>query len=489
MSNKVGRPKNPKHEKVEEYIEVFPKKMGHIYSSLKIYCVYRGITIDELLENGKKELKYFKQYLEASANDKEYANRRAKVSCLSQFLRWNGVEIPKYDRSKSKKTYFTNHEDEEIFEDYLESFSGDSTSTVQAAKRCLKKYMDYRQMTLEEIKIEGNTKQPDEIKRILRKYRDAMKETGVKFYFKAYVSHVIRFYEAICYKRIQIRNKTNGDDPVYNNTATIDKPIIRQLLDGADERDKMIILALWDTGLNPSDLCNITYGEIKHCLNLDLEEKLNKDRFTDTLSYQSSAIIYTRQKTNKPYVAVFGWQSLQAISRWMKIRRDGLLGNAPQELKDDTPIFSQKRFPFQQVTPHQLTRVIRVRSELCGFKKPNHFKPSHFRNTYANKLKSQLPQDDFKLLFGHDIGVIRNYLDLKEQLPRLQALYEEFYGLFNLERPDEKYESIKKEHQKLRLENQDLREELRDVKLVVDKLWTSFNLSLEEQVKMKEEEK
>jgi len=505
--SKVGRPKIQKHEKVEEYIAVFPKKKGHIYSSLKIYCQWRNITIDEFLANGKKELKHFKRYMnesrdgsvrspklltveEESVIAKEYANRRGKISCISQFLRWFGVEIPKYDRTKGKKTYFTNPEDEEIFEDYLESFSGDSASTIQAAKRCLKKYMDYRLMTLEEIKVEGNTKQPDEIKRILRKYRDAMRETGVKFYFKSYVSHVLRFYEAICYKRFQIKDKKNGndngeEDHESRNTTIINKEIISQLLKGADERDQMIIYTLLDTGLSPQDVCNITYGKLKNHLNLNNPNTITK----------SIGVIYRRQKTKKLYIAMFGWQSLRSISKWMRIRRDGLLGNAPQELKDDTSIFSQKRFPFQQVTPHQLTRVIRVRSELCGFKKPKHFTPAHFRNTFSNKLKPLFASekrhpDDFKLIFGHHTGVSKHYENLRDAvLPRVLPIYEEFYGLFNLERPDEKYESLEKEHEKLRLENQDLRVELKDIKLVVDKLSEAFASSVREQTLMRDQQK
>ena len=459
-----------KHPKVMEFCEKFPKRAMNTISDIKNYCLYRGISVDDLIESGIKEMGNFNKYLSDSSTVESLKSIEDRVSKVKQFLRFCGHDIPRMNKKLVKKTFF---EDDPVVERFL-YYGGQHPATKMGKKRALSAYCDFRGMTPAELVEEGKSANIEDLEfQVLKFYRTVIEPQKMKSGWKNYMTPLTLFYKKMCRQFIEFNTKDKGNgSKLLRNNITLDKEIMRNLLNGCDERDKMIILALWETGMDPYDLANLTVGDFK-TLNID-----NPDDITG-----AETITFIRQKTNTEFYKVFGKSSLIAMSKWLKVRRDGLIWTQ-EEITDETPIFTRKQYPFNALRSINYSEITKYRSKVCGY--DILYLPRHFRNSYNTRLKS-LEYSDRQMLISHSIGLDRHY----DGSPEIyyKQLYESLYDeQFNLEVTDEAVDTLKEELEYYKRQTRELSEELGSVKIVVDKLWSAFNTSLDEQVDMKEQQ-
>ncbi len=413
------------HPMIKSYFNKYPRRRNKITSDLRIYCKERGITVDELLELGATEHQRFIDYILNAKNNRDVNTRRIRVSQIKHFLRFHGINIPKYTRVKPKKKSY--YDGDEILERYL-YYGSSSYSASYRKKLSLTTYCKFRNMTPQEIYQEGLDKSEEELHyQIMLYYRNVIEPKGNKSGWKSYITPLIHFYLKMCKKSCEFNSgeRPQGGKRLRDN-VTVNKDIVRQLLEGADERDRMVILALWDSGMNSVDLANLTYGMLKNYLNLDNPEFIN----------EIAVIKYIRQKTNNEYYIVFGKQSLRAMSVWLKMRRDGNLWEK-ESIDDSTVIITRKTYPFVKLQSFSFTYIIKTRSRLCGFDK--YYTPANFRNSFNTRLqRAGVSYVDKEMLMGHSIGLDHHYLETTPSYYRelIEDIYDEYFNLDTLDLQD-----------------------------------------------------
>lgn len=303
-------------------------------SSILSYLKWRGISVEELLESGLQEKKYFEKYVEDNSTNVKRNTRAARLTVVKKLLRFYDIPFPKWLKERKELPY----QDDEAMIEFL-THSGSKPNTKKACNLKLRKYCEFRNMNPSELLNEAKTITKQKLRLKIKEFYDSLqgsdkKETAntvIRFY--RYLT--TRFEDLIVPSVSKQKNKKRG---LGLDKKIVDKEVVRRLLEGADLRDSMMIMALFESGINPVDLSVLNYGQLKQYLNLQNSDSID----------EVALIECRRSKTDNPFIACFGRQSLRLMSRWLKFVQKELK-EWNKTITDDYPIFTMKKAPFERL--------------------------------------------------------------------------------------------------------------------------------------------
>jgi len=414
------------NSQVEEYIKSFPNRKYHIVTQLHRYLVWRGITLKELIENGKSENEYLVKWKQESKGDKAlYKNRITDVSKIKHFLREQlGIDLKRYDNKHKRIFYYDDHP---VMKRFLMRM-GQSQGAQKSANRSLSNYVDFRKMTLDEIDEEAKTIEDISLlKDAIIGFRNHLDKKIKTAYIQ--VTHVRAFYRRLYSLTIDFyqHERTKKKRKLMLTGKVIDKDLVQLLLNHGDIRDGCIILALWSSAANPIDLARLNVGHLEN-LNIDNPREI-KD---------SEVIVWERSKTKAEFLLGFSKETLQYFSEWLRIRRDvhGIT------ITNDTPILTTKTEPFGRINMNSFHYTL---TSMCRKAGLEHMTSGDFRNNWNTSVaKSRMLTYFQKEMFlGHD--VIDVHYDTTS-LEEFNKVYDDVAKMvFNLEMDFEKFESLEGE--------------------------------------------
>lgn len=443
------------NELIQKYLKTIENKKtraNHGYMIRK-YLKWRNISPEELIENGLTEKDHFERY----ANDDSLkVKRKSKITLLctiKKFCVFHKVPFIKFEREKEPLKFA----DDEYMKKFL-TLSGTKKKTKLNTNYQLAKYCTFRNKSPTELIEEAQGFENVDFELHLKEFYDSLnlktKEsfifTVARFYYK-----FVKIYGEIIptiIKRNNNRKKSNHR--LGFDKKIVDKETIKQLIEVSDLRDSLIIIAMWESGLNPIDLVSLNYGQMKDYLNL-----------VDPNTIDNVAVIpYTREKNNVSFLACFGKQTLRLMSKWlnrMKIDFD----KWGTKITNETPLITMKTAPYERLDNRSVYFVIRKASLKAGF--DNWFNCSDFRNSFNTRAKQILKHYDKEMFMGHSGGIERHYdiSDLKYFTTEYTKAWE---LLFDLSYSNEKVLSLEDE-------NRDLQKRLNRMENKNDNLESKFD--------------
>jgi len=424
------------------YVKSLPKDSLYVFrSSLKTYLSWRNIPLEELIRNGLEEQTFFDLYVNDETIPPKRQTKNVKISNIKKFLRYIGINFSLHERKKI--IYF---EKDEMMRAYMD-MAGESWSSQKTANRSITNYAKFCEKTptqLIEEASNGSTKVSQLRLQIIR-FHKTLK--GKYTWYQ--IMHILRFYNLLAEVVIEIPSGMKQKRPkkrLFETENKITKELVRKLLEVADLRDSLVVMALYESGLNSVDICTIQYDQVKNHLNLEDPEEIS----------HVAVIPHFRAKTKVEFLACFGIQSLRLMSKWMKVRKEGLLG-WKETITDESPIFTQKQTPFQALRNTTIYPIFNRLSTIAGVKL---VKPSDFRSNFNTALKPVLKWYDKELFMGHTGGIERHYdtSDLEYFTEEYRKAWE---ILFDLTYDNEKVLSLEEE-------NVEIKKALKDVYYMLD---------------------
>ena len=431
-------------EKVTDYLVTIKESLrAGKRSNIKKYLEWRNISVEELISSGLNEKVYFEQFRKDPQLKYKSNSRLVLLATIRKFLIFHNVPL-KMSEQKKAVWYFA---DDPAMKDFIE-VTGRAPGTKKNANGFLAHYANFRGKTPSELLQEVKELSIPELRVILTKYYNSMKIKSAK----TRVQHVVRFYYYLANIRVDlpaaIKSKTTKR--LMLGDKLIDKGIIKQMLEAADLRDSMIILACFESGLNPCDLVNLNYGHLKKFLNLEDPNSIS----------EVAVIVHTRQKTGYEFLACFGPQTLRFMSKWLKLQKEEL-SKWSQEITDDSAIFSMKKAPFQRISVSNISKVLNKISRKASLEE--NYSSADFRNSFNTRAKQHLKHYDKELFMGHSGGIERHYDNSTLEY------YTNEYGkaweiLFDLSYDHERIVSVEEE-------NREIKKVLKDVSYIIEYLF------------------
>ncbi|MGC9780931.1 MAG: site-specific integrase [Candidatus Heimdallarchaeota archaeon] len=418
------------HKLIEKYLVTIKESLrAGRKSNIKKYLEWRDVLVEELISSGLNEKIYFEQFLKDPQLKYKSKSRQVVLATIRKFLIFHNVPL-KMSEQKKAVWYF---DDDPAMKDFIE-VTGRAPGTKKNANSFLAHYANFRGKTPTELLQEVKELSIPELRVILTKYYNSMKIKSAK----NRVQHVVRFYYYLANIRVDLPAaiKSRSTKKLMLGEKLIDKTIIKQMLEAADLRDSMIILACFESGLNPCDLVNINYGHLKKHLNLEDPNAINK----------AAVIVHTRQKTGYEFLACFGPQTLRFMSKWLKLQKEEL-NKWSQEITDESAIFSMKKAPFQGISVSNITKVLKKISRRAGLEET--YSSADFRNSFNTRAKQLLKHYDKELFMGHVGGIERHYDNstLEYYTNEYQRAWE---MLFDLSYDNEKVSSLEEKYYELK---------------------------------------
>lgn len=376
---------------LDKYFEILDKdyNVAHQRSNITQYLTWRGITAEQLLENGLQEQQFFDKLLKDTSLTIKKRSREIRILIVKKFMRFHGVPFKKY--ANYKKVWY--YETDPAMKDFL-IWCGNKPSTKKNANRFLYKYCQFRNKSPSKLLEEAKTLSKKEIEKWLKLFYDSLvikSKTQV-------VSYIRKFYDDVAERNVSLPSaiKSYPRNELKFDEIIVTKEIVRKLLEGSDIRDSMIILASFDCPQNPADLVKLDYGDLKEFLNLENPELIE----------ELAVIPMQREKTGKDGLYCFGYHTLRFMSQWLKYVQKTLL-EWNRELTDTFPIFSMKNAPFDRLKVFNISATIRKICRKVNFKQE--LTAGDFRASWDTRAKPFLKEYDKELFMGHAGGVQRHY--------------------------------------------------------------------------------
>jgi len=172
------------------------------------------------------------------------------------------------------------------------------------------------------------------------------------------------------------------------------KEEIQRLVAYADPRTKAVILFAYHSGARIGSICKLTYGHIRD----GLEQELNP------LPIHFSAAM---TKYNVKYTTFIGAEAIEALKRYLSIRRRGTSKIPPENLMDSSPLFSvysRAKKRFGRLTPRVALKSLKQAAVKAGITiRPDERLGNHcFRNAFQRNLQQAgVNQFIIEKLIGH----------------------------------------------------------------------------------------
>jgi len=357
-------------------------------STIKFYCEWRKITLEELMESGLKEKEYLESFKKSKDINLKENSKKIVIANVKRFLRFAGVFYKRTARRKRALRYIN---DKQML-DFL-TLTGNTENTKRNANRHLANYCDYREKTPTELIEELQTINKKDLQVCMKEFYDSL---TIKSKYKV-LSEVKRFYQLIGdYYLVLPKSIRKPRGKLLIGNILVDKKTVKKMLQIADLRDSMIILALFESGINPVDLVSLNYSHLKKHLNLTDPDSIN-----DVVVF-----VHRRQKTDCDFLACFGKQTLIFMSYWLiNVKKE--LEKIGKKLTDSSPIFTYKKFPFGRLSNTSLSPILREISEKACLEKK--LTSSDFRNSFNTRAKKMLKHFDKEIFMGHIGGIERHY--------------------------------------------------------------------------------
>lgn len=457
-------------ERIKKYLEKLQRKSHNPQISLiRRYLRWRGFneeSVDELLESGMKETEHLLRYEEEVKSEGKSV---AYVSPIKKFLRENGILIPRKNGTRASTTYY---EDDKLMIDFLRLHRRQGTK--RNANRALADYImwrtvvDKKEWTPSKLADEGLHER--DLRLLLLDFYDARVTPGENLKYEQRVAlkwlkgvyprtawqkvhYIKRFYRRILpddkminvvFERTEIPKEasiSNYDDEDLGDLPT--KEDIKKMIDvSTSVRDKAIIGSLHTSGASSIDLVRLTYGQMKHGLNIDDPNDVP----------QAILIPITRRKVPVKGHLMLGQYALRFISMWLKQRTTKVLGYEGEILTDDSAIFTSKTpdnkiYSEQQqiiYTPLSNNSILRILEKLvkrasldvslsCG----------SFRDNFATVLEDNRCPPSYVSKWMCHKGDIKSKHYIKIKPEKSLEQYIEFYHIcFSLETADVAYKTL-----------------------------------------------
>lgn len=439
------------YDQVKDWMKTYnaKDKMNNI-RRIAFYLKWRKITFEELM-NSENEEKYFQQMIKEFTDKGSKSYGIAITTVVRSFMRFCGLNV----KAKHQLNETWHYENDPIMKKFLKVFR--AKATKKSANISLNDYCLYRGLTPSELETEN--KSEVDLTFILLDFKDDLlskkniqedtawrKVNTIKKFYRVFKKHRIEFEDSVKYKPTKMLYSDKREEQIT-------KEEMKKMLEVADVRDNMILLALWESGLNSSDLTSITYGQIKQFLNLE-----NPDKVPNCAIFK-----HVRKKYPIQFFCVLGKQTLKYVSLWLKQRINGLI--ADKEILTDTSIiFSTKSVPFTKPNSRTINNITKRISELAGIRL---FVPSDFRNTFYTKLKETgMDKDTREMLMGHTLGIAGHYIISNEE--HYQEEYLKYYDVcFDLTFDNEKIQSLEEE-------NREIKKALKNVSNVLENFFSAL---------------
>ena len=422
------------YQPIVDWISTYNKKDNLDYVRRVIYYLrWRKITIEELMQSQNEE-EFFELFVaEFTAKDRR-SYGISITTVVRSFLRFIGCNVKTKHRLK-ENWYF---ETDPIMVKFLKLFR--AKATKKGANIALNDYCQFRNTTPSKL-LEEDSNEVDlmfsllDFKDYLLQGEEILEQTAWRK-----VNTIRKFYRNLKQIRIEFDDsvKPKPLKRIYATTREemITKEEMIKMLEVADVRDSLIILGLWETGLNTSDLTKITYGQLKAFL--DLEEPDNVP--------EGAIFKHIRSKYPIEFFCGIGKQTLKYASLWLKQRTAGVLG-AAEKLTDKTIIFSTKIEPYTQPNHRTINNITKRISELAAIRK---LVPTDFRNTFYSKLtETGMDKDTREMLMGHTLGIAGHY-SISQQDYYLLEYLKYFDICFDLNVSNERILSLEEENKEVK---------------------------------------
>ena len=373
----------------EYFLSLKNRKTKHATKyMIKRYVLWRDCPLEEIIENGIDEERFFEEFLVTKKLDMRPESRRPIISAVRKFLVSCGIPLKTYRRIKQPLKY----KDDKFMQDFL-TLSGEAERTKINNNRYLAYYCDFREKTPTELIKELQIIEKKDLRVILKKFYDSLELKDRR----KVVATTVRFYRWLGDYYIDLPKSMKGrKKTLMMDELVVEKELVKTLLQASDLRDSMIIVCCFESGLNPVDLVEFTYRDFKLFLNLD-----DPNEIKDVI-----IIPRIRKKTGSEILTCFGLQSLQYISRWLKYVKT-ILDEMNKPLTDSFPIFTSKHYPFNKLKVDAISTRIRKICYDAGL--DFEVSVADFRNSFNTRTKPHLKHYDKELMMGHSGGIERHY--------------------------------------------------------------------------------
>jgi len=440
-------------EQVNEWMKSYnaKDKMNNV-RRLSFYLRWRNITFDELMSS-KNEEEYFKQMVKEFTEQGSRSYAISITTIIRSFMRFCGLNV----KAKHQLNEVWHFDNDPVMKKFLKIYR--ARSTQKGANIALNDYCLFRELSPSELAAED--KNEVELVFLLLDFKDELiskkeileqtawrKVNAIRKFYRVFKQYRIEFEDSVKYKPVKMLYSDKREEQIT-------KEEMSKMLDVADVRDSMILLALWESGLNSGDLASISYGKIKQFLNLE-----NPDDVPECAVFK-----LIRKKTRIQFRCVMGKQTLKYASLWLKQRAEGLIqGLAKEQLTNDSIVFSTKKNPFTKPNYRTINNITKRISQLAGVRE---FVPTDFRNTFYTKLKETgMDKDTREMFMGHSEGMAYHYNVSNEQ--HYKEEYLKYYEVcFDLTFANERVKTLEQE-------NVEIKQALKNVSGVLENLYLAL---------------
>jgi len=330
-----------------------------------------------------------------------------------------------------------------ILSRWLGTITRDGTKHVY--KAAYKRYVEYTGMTAEQLideALEDQRKDP-------REKRDIVKQRLIGFYnwlvneaprrlqgrdkvvgkgLSSKISHTyvnaIRSLYGTFEVYVKLKGRSGLPKPrVKNKRRILSNADVKKLLDHCrSPRDRAIILIMFQSGMDVSTLCDLTYRHVARGL-AENEHPLKLELY--------------RQKSGTEYYTFLGRDACEAIKAYLndlKARGIQLGYNDPLFLKE-----GPKAFKKEPLTPWHVQRLMRDLAVKAGFvdenmngKAINPLSPHALRESFSSIMTNKgVPDTIVDFWLGHEIGEMAEAYKRgqQEELKRLYLEREEYLSV------------------------------------------------------------
>ena len=441
------------------------------------YLTYRNLSFNEyislLKNNPEDEISKVHEYRAFLKG----IGKTDQTPYIKRLMRFFGITFPRYKQQKRKKRilYFIDDTADKYMIEFMELQKGLSGNSQRRINRSLYEFCQFVNLSPSELYDQATTEKLDR-KKIGRLIIDfsLSRENPTKDQEKSFgwvpISHeftrtktyyVNQFFEMVClikpvFKSNQLGKSDNGMN--IAKRALIKKMEIRQVSEKMNLHQKCLFFGLFESGLYAKDLVGLTYGEIKHAL--DLNATLENTR-------ECVAFFNRRSKTGVGHIAVIGKQTLYYLQLKLSERIRIYSSETPYQIKDDEYVFSENISPMREPNPSSINNMIRDKSLTCGFEK---ITCRDLRRTFITLLSesAKMPIEHRQILYGH----LNKLMSTRAYTVSDFIKYEEFFSrsyneCFFLEYDDLKYKS-------LREENREIKTAIKDVSNVLENFFSAL---------------
>lgn len=304
-----------------------------------------------------------------------------------------------------------NVENDSLFQDMCSNRSL-AESSIKRYKLVLQKYVDFNQMTLEELLTEAEDDE-DTIPRLrkrkiterLSKFKEYLnQENNSNYYINHQLSLVRSFYFEFDIQLPQIRRSKTRKDKKQETIEDLPNMVdIRKSLEHSNTTYRAIILLMLSSGMSRSEIPSLTFKHLYDGIPLKKYPN-NLDKLIDAIESKEDLVIYwrvERVKTGNKYFTFSSPETSDFILKYLKELHRACPDYIP---KPDDILFRPNNIP---ITPDSLSQMFKRINKRAGLKKNDGkltVRPHLLRKVFSTTLeRNKFPHLYTRWLMGHSI--------------------------------------------------------------------------------------